>query len=256
MQTSYVLSKVLGSDSAGDSATFFSDYRTLRNERLDKQRVAFNHAHVFKINAIYELPFGPGKFLGRGTHGALGRILGGWQTGAIFTYFTGAPITFTGANGLNTSIATSPATAVGPMPGGAIQKVGNGVIYYPGITQIVDPSVANITTLGNLRALSGLRAIAASDGTPILVNALPGQLGSLGLGTADAPPTWRLDTNLLKGVRINERFRIEIRATAQNLTNTPHFSGPNTAIGSASFGRITSTTGSARILVLQSRLNF
>src|SRR5207248_10134929 len=137
----------------------------------------------------------------------------GWQTGAIFAYISGGPITFTGANGLNTSMATSPATQVGTMPEGNIQKVGNGVIYFPGITQIVDPSVANITTLGNLRALSTLKAIARSDGTPILVNALPGQLGSLAIGTADGPPLWRLDVNLLKRIKINERFTLQIGAT-------------------------------------------
>jgi hypothetical protein len=256
LQASYVFSKALGSDSAGDSATFFSDYRTLRNRQLDKQRISFDHAHVFKLNAIYELPIGPGKLLGRGSRGVLARVIGGWQTGSIFTYFTGAPITFTGANGLNTSIATSPATQLGPMPEGAIQKVGNGVVYYPGVTQITDPSVANITTQGNLRALSTLKAIAGSDGTPILVNALPGQLGALGIGTASAPPVWRLDANLLKRIKISERFTFQIGATAQNVTNSPQFAAPTTSIGSANFGRITSTASTYRILVLQSRLNF
>jgi len=189
VQGSYVFSKVLGSDSAGDQAIFFSDYRTLRNENLDKELLAFNHENVFKVNGLYELPLGPGKSLGRGSHGVLGRVIGGWQTGAIFSYFTGAPISFTGANGLNTSLATATATEVGPMPGGSVQKVGSGVVYYPGITQITDPSVANITTLGNLRALSGLKAIANQSGTPILVNALPGQLGGLALGTGTAPST-------------------------------------------------------------------
>jgi len=256
VQASYVFSKALGSDSAGDSPIFFSDYRTLRNGNLDKELLAFNHANVVKINGLYELPFGPGKWLGRGSHGAVARVIGGWQTGAIFTYFTGAPISFTGANGLNTSLATATATEVGPMPGGSVQKVGNGVVYYSGITQITDPSVANITTLGNLRALSGLKAIASSDGTPLLVNALPGQLGGLAIGTGTAPSTWRLDMNLLKRVKINERFTAQIGATAENVSNTPQFSAPSTAIGSASFGRITSTASTYRIIVLQARLNF
>jgi hypothetical protein len=256
VQGSYVFSKALGSDSAGDSSTFFSDFRTLRNWNLDKARVAFNHAHVFKVNGLYELPFGPGKFLGRGSHGGLARVIGGWQTGAIFSWFTGAPITFTGANGLNTSLATSTATQVGPLPEGSIQKVGNGVIYFPGITQITDPSVANITTLVNLRGLSGLKAIARADGTPILVNALPGQLGGLSFGTGTAPSTWRLDMNLLKRVKINERFTAQIGATAQNISNSPQFSAPTTAIGSANFGRITGTASTYRIIVLQARLNF
>ena len=142
------------------------------------------------------------------------------------------------------------------MPDGSIQKLGNGVVYYPGISQITDPSVANITTLGNLRALSTLKAIAGPDGPPILVNALPGQLGALGFGTATAPPTWRLDMNLLKHIKFNERFTFQIGATAQNITNSPQFGSPNTAIGSVNFGRITSTASTYRILVLQARLNF
>jgi hypothetical protein len=256
LQGSYVFSKVMGSDSAGDSATFFSDLRTLRNGQLDKQRIAFNHTHVFKVNAIYELPFGHGKLVGRGAHGVLARVIGGWQVGSIFNLFTGAPITFTGANGLNTSLATSPATQVGKIPDGSIQKVGNGVVYFPGITQIVDPSVANITTLGNLRALSTLKAIATSDGTPILVNALPGQLGTMGIGTLDAPKTWRLDANLVKRIKINERFAFQIGATGQNITNTPQFGAPNTSISSTGFGRITGTASTYRVIVLQGRLNF
>ncbi len=255
-QGSYVFSKVLGSDSAGDSATFYSDYRTLRNGQLDKARLAFNHAHVIRMNAIYELPVGPGKLLDTGSNTVLTRVVGGWQTGAIFSFFTGAPLTFTGANGLNMSTATSPATQVGVMPDGSIQKTGNGVLYFPGITQITDPYVANITTQGNLRALSGLKAIAGADGSPILVNALPGQLGALGIGTATAPSTWRLDMNLLKRFKINERFTFQIGATAQNITNSPQFASPNTSIGSANFGRITGTASTYRVLVLQARLNF
>src|SRR5262249_21396598 len=64
LQGSYVFSKALGSDSAGDSAIYFSDYRTLRNGSLDKALVAFNHTSVLKFNGIYELPFGPGKLVG------------------------------------------------------------------------------------------------------------------------------------------------------------------------------------------------
>jgi len=256
LQASYVFSRALGSDSAGDSATFYSDYRTLRNGNLDKELLGFNHAHVVKVNGIFELPFGPGKLVGRNTHGVLARALGGWQTGAIFNFFTGAPLSFTGQNGLNTSSAVSTATELAPMPAGGIQKVGNGVVYFPGISQITDPSVSNITTLGNLRALSGLKAIADSSGRPLLVNALPGQLGGLGIGTLTAPFTWRLDMDLLKRIRVNERFTFQIGATAQNITNSPQFGAPNAAISSASFGRITSTASTYRVLVLQTRVNF
>jgi len=62
--------------------------------------------------------------------------------------------------------------------------------------------------------------------------------------------------NLLKRIKINERFTAQVGATAENISNTPQFSAPNTAIGSASFGRITSAASTYRIIVLQTRLNF
>jgi hypothetical protein len=62
--------------------------------------------------------------------------------------------------------------------------------------------------------------------------------------------------NLLKRIKINERFTFQIGATAQNITNSPQFSAPNTAISSTSFGRITSTASTYRVMVLQARLNF
>ncbi len=92
-QGSYVFSKVMGDSSAGESAIYLSDFRTLRNERLDKQVLPFNHAGVVKINGIYELPFGPGKPWLSNTGGFMSRLVGGWQMGAIFSYFTGAPLT-------------------------------------------------------------------------------------------------------------------------------------------------------------------
>jgi hypothetical protein len=78
----------------------------------------------------------------------------------------------------------------------------------------------------------------------------------MGIGTLDAPKTWRLDANLVKRIKINERFAFQIGATGQNITNTPQFGAPNTSISSTGFGRITGTASTYRVIVLQGRLNF
>jgi hypothetical protein len=260
-QGSYVYSKVIGDSASGESAIYLADFRTLRNETLDKQILAFNHAGVIKINGIYELPFGPGKAMLSSTHGFLSRLVGGWQMGGIFTYFTGAPLSLQGVDGLNTAYNGVTAfyntpTQVGPLPT-EIQRVGNGVTYFPGATQITDPQVSSITTAGNLQALSTLKAIAI-NGTPSLVNATPGNLGALAYGSVNGPSGIRLDFNLLKRIKITERFGLEFRATAENLTNTEVFAAPQTNINNAQFGHITSTASgfSPRIIVAQLRLNF
>jgi len=60
LQGSFVHSRAMG-DSEGDSATYRADYRTLRNEHLDKRPLSFDYANVLKINGLYELPFGKGN---------------------------------------------------------------------------------------------------------------------------------------------------------------------------------------------------
>jgi hypothetical protein len=260
-QGSYVWSKVIGDSAAGESAIYLQDFRTLRNEALDKGTLSFNHAGVIKINGLYELPFGPGKPWAGNSHGLVSRLVGGWQIGAIFTYFTGAPLTLIGSEGLNTnyngiSAFTGNATQVGPISSG-VQKVGNGVIYFPGATQTADPQVAGIAAgaaNGNLQALSTLRSISI-NGTPALINAAPGSVGGLAYGSLNGPGGFRLDFNLLKRIKLTERFTMELRATATNLTNSPVFGSPQININSTTFGHITGDAG-PRIIVAQLRLNF
>jgi len=71
------------------------------------------------------------------------------------------------------------ANQVGKIPDGSVQRVATGVVYFTGLTQIVDPAVANLPN-ATLRQVSGLKAIADSNGNPLLVNPLPGQMGTLG----------------------------------------------------------------------------
>jgi Carboxypeptidase regulatory-like domain/TonB dependent receptor len=266
LQTSYVFSKALGDDE-GDSSTEQAAYRTLRNESLDKRRLSFDRTHVFKVNGIYELPVGRGKTFAHDVNGFVDRLIGGWQIGTIFNKFSGQPLTFTAQNTIN-AFGTSGATGftpniAGPIPGGEVQRVGNGVIYFNNLTQIPDPGIANL--FSTLRPFSTLRAIAA-NGTPILVNPGPGQLGTLGQNTFTGPGTFRFDVNLIKRIRITERVILQLGATAQNLTNTEQFGNPNLNINDLNFGRITSsapfsnagvgTSSPARIVVLQGRITF
>jgi hypothetical protein len=256
---SYVFSKALGDNSAGDNADFLDDYRTFNNGALDKQVLNFNHAQVFKLNGIYELPFGPGKPLLNGTNGVMSRIVGGWQIGAIYLYETGAPFSITqnasGLGGYTASFTTYTASQVAPIAHGA-QEVGNGVVYFPGLTQVLDPSISLISPLGNLQQLSAMRAIENASGQVAFENSLPGQLGNLAIGSITGPPFFDLDVNLVKNIRFNERFTFQFRATAENLTNSVRWNAPTANIESATFGRVTTDAGTPRILVLQGRLYF
>jgi hypothetical protein len=261
LQGSYVWSKALGEDE-GDSSTVQGDYRTLTNMGLDKRLLGFDHRQVFKVNGIYELPVGRGKTFGKNMNAILDGVIGGWQLGWNYNYFTGSPMTLTAQNTVDT-FALSPGFTpqlVGQLPATQVTRLGGSVTLFPTLSQIPDPARANLTTVGALNTRSSLLAIASSSGAPILVNPAPGQLGNFPIANLTAPPGNQLDLNIQKQFRITERFNFQLRATATNSLNHTEFAPPtatNLNIDSTNFGRITSVvTGSARVLVLQGRLNF
>jgi Carboxypeptidase regulatory-like domain/TonB dependent receptor len=283
IQGNYVFSKALGDGNEADISTFITDFRTLRNESLDKEPLSFNRANVLRGTGFYELPFGPGKMFGGNTHGVLAKLLGGWQLGGLFTKDSGQPLSILGQNTYNSiaqaaassfglppsngALAAFTADILGALPSTGVTRIGNGVTYFPGLangslTQIVDPYVSSLTTSGNLQALSTLRGIAL-NGVPLLVNAAPGQLGNLGLGNIIGPGFIRLDLNLHKDTHITERITFRIQVTAQNVTNTEEFSNPDMNINDTTFGRITSSlagtavpTANPRVIVFQARVFF
>jgi hypothetical protein len=243
------------------------DYRTLRNPRLDKQLLSFHHAGVFKLNGILDLPLGRGKFLGRNMNRALDSAIGGWELSGLYTWMTGAPVTITAQNTVNaftlTSLVNFTPNLVGNLPSGSVTKTGGYVTYFNGLSQIPDPSRANLTSVGGLNTRSTLLAITGPNGAPVLVNPAPGQLGDIALGSVIGPGINQLDVSLTKRFTINDRFSFELRTTAQNSLNHPQWGTPNLNINSTTFGHITTNTVNGvptanfgRLLVLQGRLNF
>ncbi len=262
-QGSYVWSHSLG-DSEGDSSVLVDSFRTIRNFSIDKRPLSFDYQSVLKMNGLYELPFGRGKLLGRNANGFLDRIIGGWQVGAVAIMYSGAPLAITGQNTINatpnvggaggTSYGFAP-DLVGTLPGSSVTKNGRNVTLFPGLTSIKDP---NTNVNPAVAGFSTLLAVADSSGKPILVNAQPGTLGNLPFGYVRGPGAKSVNINLIKRIKINERFTAQIGATAQNATNTPIFANPsstNLNINSPNFGVITSATG-ARLIVLQGRIFF
>ncbi|MBC8164983.1 MAG: hypothetical protein H7Y20_03820, partial [Bryobacteraceae bacterium] len=53
-----------------------------------------------------------------------------------------------------------------------------------------------------------------------------------------------------------EGTNLEFRGEMYNITNTPYFNNPNTTIGSATVGRITSVSNSSRQMQLALKLIF
>jgi hypothetical protein len=69
---------------------------------------------------------------------------------------------------------------------------------------------------------------------------LTGSLGNSGFNNLRGPGTFNWDFGLFRNFAITERFQLQFRAEAFNITNTPHFGGnaangciPDNAIGDA-----------------------
>lgn len=186
----------------------------------------FHIPHVFHLSGSYELPFGHGKAHLANAPGVVDALLGGWATNWILTVQKGQPGT------VDCVIATTSGFGCHALlvPGQDVRAADQTVDHWLNPAAFTSPPVA--TTVGQ------------SDYSPL--GGAPSQF----LG----PGYRRLDFSLFKSFRLTERTRLEFRAEAFNLTNTPNFSPPGfngngvvAAPGSldytspSTFGKITST---------------
>lgn len=204
-----------------------SDYSFKRsdyNRQADYGPDAVSMPNNFIFSSVYHLPFGgsPGaRFL---TSGVGSRILGGWLLGAMVPIQTALPAYFgTASDTCNCyTIGTQSVNITGP------------VRYTPNFNVAVDPwfetsniSAASPYTFGNAGANDAVRG----------------------------PMYWAVDLNLTRRFRITERYALEFRMDAFNLTNNVIFTAPNMTFGSPGFGMITSADP-GRILQYAAKLIF
>jgi hypothetical protein len=197
---------------------------------LEKKRNNQDVHHVIKGNAVYELPFGPGKSIGGNTHGFLGKLLGGWQVSGLAQWRTGRPISFISGRGtVNRNARSGNNTPNTTLTISQLQDA-TGLFYSPlnGLPLVIDPKLINLSTG---------RANSAYFTQPAA-----GTFGGLSLTPVDGPGYFNLDTALIKRTRFKERIGLELRLEAFNVTNHTNFSVPNSLdINSTDFGKITST---------------
>jgi hypothetical protein len=87
---------------------------------------------------------------------------------------------------------------------------------------------------------AGQRSTAEWYNTNAFVLPPAATFGLLGRNTLVGPGLFNIDTTLSKHFRIRERYRVEIRAEAFNLTNTPNYSQIGRIINAPDYGMIDS----------------
>jgi hypothetical protein len=218
---------VVGTSNASTAADTPFD---INNRRLNYSYADFDRRHVFQWNFVAELPFGKGKHFLSGAGSALDRLVGGWEATGYGRVTSGRPFTaFAGTNTVsNVNQSTANCNGCGRGDGTAFTESASGLLWY------FD---------------SAERAKFSAPGA--------GQFGTTGRNFFVGPHWFEIDASLLKRVPLNERIKLEFRADATNLTNTPSFGGPTTDITNATFGRIRNTvSSSSRKIQLGAKIHF
>jgi hypothetical protein len=194
----------------------------INNRRLNYAPSDFDRRHVLQSNWVFELPFGKGKRWLSSASGLANRVVGGWEVTGFGRLTSGRPFTaYSGANTVsNVNQSTANCNGCGRGDGTPFLDAASGFIWFFDATQ---------------------RARFSAPGA--------GQFGNTGRNFFEEPHYFAVDASLLKRVPVTERMKIEIRADATNLTNSPSFAAPTTDITSSLFGRIRASlrSGSRKI---------
>lgn len=237
----YTWSKNLESGSGGNSAMQQNGGTTNPldswNLRKEKSYSAMDLPHVFVTSAGYELPFGKGKPWANQNRVARA-LVGGWQLNGIFTRQSGYPTDI--RSGL--VAATNQLFATFNVPD-AVQGVS---MYLPN---------GGPDGWFNPAAFSQPTQVRNVKGTPLT------QFGNLARRVGRGPRTTNLDFSIFRSFTMRERFNLQFRAEAFNLSNTPAFFLPSAAspaltIGNASFGKLTASSATGRQLQFGLKLLF
>jgi hypothetical protein len=180
------------------------------NFTYDTGPASFDIRHLLTMSFGAQLPFGRDKRFGGGAGPLVNGIIGGWQAQSIVNYRSGLPFT----PSVSRDVANTGAGGQRP------NRVGDGKLDNPTIDAWFDRSA--------------------------FVVAPDFQFGNSGRGILRGDHQWNVDFSLFKRFNITGSQALELRAEAFNLLNSVYFDLPATAIDTATGGRVTGTSNSAR----------
>ncbi len=195
----YTYSKTIDNDDteANTNVTFAWAPMLARNKAL----AGYDRPHNLEMYAVYNSPFGKGqKWL---TTGVGGKILGNWNVTPVLTRLSGTPFSVT-------SSTTS------------LNAPGNG-------TQTADQVEPTVNILG------GHGANAPYFDPMAFAVPAANRFGTSGRDIVRGPGFFNINLSLVRDFNLTERFKLQFRAEAYGLTNTPNFANPATTISNAKF---------------------
>jgi Carboxypeptidase regulatory-like domain len=245
-QANYTWAHAIGNQ--GTNQQYIYSSQDPYNYGLDRSTEGYDHRNVVNGTWYYELPFGKGKAFATDNR-VLDRIIGGWTTGGIFTFYTGQPAcAVNDASNYGSFFEEGCALTTSPLPSWG---------KHYNVT-----GANGIATNGNINVFANPVAVYDSLLYPqISAAAAPGY--HISYDQMHGFSYWNFDLSLNKKFAITERVGVNIGADAFNILNHVTFLGPDLdLLNPAAFGVITtqfapsiSPTG-ARTMQLGARIEF
>jgi len=190
---------------------------------------SLDQPHLLRLTMVYTVPR---LFAGDGfTRGVLRTALSGWEVSNYFNLESGLPLAITGSNG-RPIVQGNPAN-----PGPIKQRLGDIKGSNGNPTNPYFNPAAFVQLPSQYYNVSSL--------TPGGVSPTPPYRGDI-----RAPYTDGLNTALMKNFKLRERFNLQVRGEAFNVTNHPTYGSPSTnssVLGS--FGVITGASNNRQMQV-------
>jgi len=169
----------------------------------------WDRTHMFTLSHVWRLPFGAeSSFL---NEGAIGRILGPWQLDGVFRWVSGTPFTLTA----DPTLCNCPGNT--PRADTVVTGIGTGFVPFPTFFGFIPVPVPTLNF--------GIQQPAT------------GTFGNLGRNSFRGDGFANYDLSLFRTFVVHEQTKLEFRAEAYNIANTPHFANPVSSMNSASFGQ-------------------
>jgi hypothetical protein len=276
IQGNYTYSKAF-SNAFASSSVVRSDYGSLRNKGLDKVASPFDIRHSFKVNWIYEMPFGRGHSYLDHTNGFVDKLVGGWEIHGTARVQSGSPFNLGNVQLVGMSVKDLQHKV-------EIYKLPTGEVYFFPQELVLNTQrafnqvVPGAATTANPFAPQGYSSRGVPTGQFIAPagfgGCLPVYTGACGYRNVVlyGPKFNRWDLSFVKKTRITETANIEFRTELLNAFNNINFkvgSAGNdvssvTNFNADAFGRTTtsyqdlSTTNDpgARLIQFVIRINF
>lgn len=203
----YTWSHSLDTASRGSGGTW---HQNNYDREADYGNSDFQVNDEFTLGYVYQLPLGAGRRFLNGSHGAVAKLLSGWQVNGITTFMSG-----------NYENVSAP---------GTIADVGTWITLR-------GDEVPNRRNYGNLSR--GQRTIYRYFDTGCFTVPPFGTFGNIGRNVVETPGINNWDLSVFKTTALSERVSLQFRSEFFNAWNHAQFGVPNMSVVSPTFGEIT-----------------